>query len=73
MKLNKVYGKGKALTVCYKGGHYASPSDTRVTPKDRVPVIVGEAPDTVAVLGETWTLKGTYVGAKKSPPGSGPR
>jgi hypothetical protein len=68
--MNKVYKKGDELIVCFKGGHYIAPASTRVTGKTRVPVVVGEASDTVLVAGEVWTLKATYAGAKKKKKGS---
>ena len=73
MKLNKVYGKGKELIVCYKSGHYVSPDDTVITASERVCVEPGAIEGAVRVLregskmGETWILKGTYSGDGKTP------
>lgn len=64
--MNKVYGKGSRLIVCFKGSHFVSPSDTRVSSTERVRVVPGESADTVCVNGEVWSLKGSYTGAKGS-------
>lgn len=63
MKSHKVYpNKGDSrLIVCFKGSHYISPFETQVGKGQRVPVTVGEQPDTVIVAGnEVWSLKGAY-------------
>jgi len=62
MKTNKIYGKGKALIVCFRGGHYTSPDDTNFNEKNRVSVEEGKLPDTVLVGGtENWALKERYL------------
>lgn len=72
MKMNKLYGKGTNLHLCFRGSHYASPNHTVFTPKCRIPVIQGEEPGTVLVAGcETWTLMGSYT--KSSTGGAKPK
>lgn len=72
-KPKKVYKQGSELIVCHRGAHYLAPTNTRVRGNDRVPVLVGEEPDTVVVLGETWTLKGSYTKGGGSKPTRAPK
>ena len=74
MKSHKVYpNKGDSrLIVCFKGSHYISPFETQVGKGQRVPVTVGEQPDTVIVAGnEVWSLKGPVHSVFCTPDDSG--
>lgn len=65
-RLRKIYRQGRQLIVCHEGCHYAAPNGTRFTHRDRVPVIPGEVPGTVTILGETWSLEGSYTQTARS-------